>query len=166
MKTVYLSLGSNIGDREAMLHRALEALNAAGIAVTRTSSLYETEPQDLLHQPWFLNLVAECQTELFPLQLLRRVKKIEAEMGRTRSIAKGPRTIDIDILFYGSFIVQTPELTIPHPRLGERRFVLAPMAELAPDLRDPVTRRTMRDLLAATAGQAVRKIEYRPILPG
>ncbi len=157
MKTVYLSLGSNIGDREAMLRSAIEALNAAGITVHRRSSIYETEPMDVRAQPWFLNMAVECQTDLFPLQLLARLKKIEAQLGRRKTIAKGPRVIDIDIIFYGNFVIKTPALEIPHPRFRERRFVLAPLAELAPDLRDPVTKRTMADLLPKTATQKVRR---------
>ena len=166
MKTVYLGLGSNIGDSQQMLQSAIERLDAPDLRLKRVSSVYKTEPQERRSQHWFLNAAVEAETDLFPRQLLARIAKIEQQLGRRRMIANGPRTIDIDILFYGSFTVQTPELTIPHPRMAERRFVLAPMAELAPELRDPVTRRTMRDLLAATAGQAVRKIEFRPILPG
>lgn len=149
-----------------MLQAAIDRLDSSDLKVRRVSSVYKTEPQERRNQHWFLNAAVEAETDLFPRQLLARIAKIEQQLGRRRMLANGPRTIDIDILFYGSFIVQTPELTIPHPRLGERRFVLAPMAELAPDLRDPVTHRTMRDLLAATAGQAVRKIEFRPVLRG
>ena len=149
-----------------MLQAAIDRLDSSDLKVRRVSSVYKTEPLERRNQHWFLNAAVEAETDLFPRQLLARIAKIEQQLGRRRMLANGPRTIDIDILFYGSFIVQTPELTIPHPRLGERRFVLAPMAELAPDLRDPVTHRTMRDLLAATAGQAVRKIEFRPVLPG
>jgi 2-amino-4-hydroxy-6-hydroxymethyldihydropteridine diphosphokinase len=166
VKTVYLGLGSNIGNSQQMLQAAIDRLDSSDLRVRRVSSVYKTEPQERRNQHWFLNAAVEAETDLFPRQLLARIAKIEQQLGRRRMLANGPRTIDIDILFYGSFIVQTPELTIPHPRLGERRFVLAPMAELAPDLRDPVTHRTMRDLLAATAGQAVRKIEFRPVLPG
>jgi len=166
VKTVYLGLGSNIGNSQQMLQAAIDSLNSSDLRIQRVSSVYKTEPQERRNQHWFLNAAVEAETDLFPRQLLARIAKIEQQLGRRRMLANGPRTIDIDILFYGSFIVQTPELTIPHPRLGERRFVLAPMAELAPALRDPVTRRTMRDLLAATAGQAVRKIEFRPVLPG
>jgi len=166
VKTVYLGLGSNIGNSQQMLQAAIDSLNSSDLRIQRVSSVYKTEPQERRNQHWFLNAAVEAETDLFPRQLLARIAKIEQQLGRRRMLANGPRTIDIDILFYGSFIVQTPELTIPHPRLGERRFVLAPMAELAPELRDPVTRRTMRDLLAATAGQAVRKIEFRPVLPG
>ena len=159
MKTAYLSLGSNVDDREAHLRRALELLASEETRVVRTSSLYETEPQELRHQPWFFNLVAEIETRLFPMQLLVRAQKIEKELGRKRIVPKGPRTIDIDIVLYGSFVVDTPQLRIPHPGLQDRRFVLEPLAELAPDLRHPVTRRSVREMLAGTAGQIVRKLE-------
>lgn len=159
MKTVYLSLGSNLGDREATLRAAIQALPAAQVEVLRSSSLYETEPMDLRDQAWFLNLVVECRTELFPLQLLRRLQKIEAAFGRKRTVAKGPRTLDIDIVLYGRAIVKTASLEIPHPRYRERRFVLAPLAELSPQLRDPATNQTIAELLRATAQQQVRKLE-------
>jgi 2-amino-4-hydroxy-6-hydroxymethyldihydropteridine diphosphokinase len=158
LKTVYLSLGSNMGDRAAMLRQAVESLPGAGVEVVRTSSVYETEPVELRDQNWFLNMAVECRTGLFPLQLLRRLKKIEASLGRKRTVPKGPRTIDIDIVFYGRAVMGTPALEIPHPRFRERRFVLEPLAELAPDLRDPVTRRTVADLLEGTAGQNVRRL--------
>lgn len=157
MKTVYLSLGSNIGDRAALLRQAVEALQAAGVEVLRSSSLYETEPMGLREQNWFLNMVVECRTELFPLQLLRRLKKIENSLGRKRIIPNGPRTIDIDIILYGRAVMAVPALEIPHPRFRDRRFVLAPLAELAPELRDPITKRTIAALLAGTAGQKVRR---------
>ena len=158
-KTVYLGLGSNVGDREEMLQAAIDRLHSRELRIARISSVYETEPQGRRNQRWFLNLVAEARTDLFPRQLLGRIAKIEQELGRRRMLANGPRTIDIDILFFGGFVMETPELTIPHPRIAERRFVLAPMVELAPELRDPVTRRTMRELLAATAGQGVKKTD-------
>ncbi len=158
-KTVYLGLGSNVGNREEMLQRAIDRLHSRELRIVRVSSVYETEPQGRRNQRWFLNLVAEARTDLFPRQLLGRIAKIEQELGRRRMLANGPRTIDIDILFFGGFVVETPALTIPHPRIAERRFVLAPMVELAPDLRDPVTRRTMRELLAAMVGQDVKKVD-------
>lgn len=166
MKTVYLGLGSNVGEREQMLQAAIDRLESAEFRVLRVSSVYETEPQGQRNQRWFLNLVVEAETDLFPRQLLGRIAKIEQELGRRRMLANGPRTIDIDILFYGSFVVATPELQIPHPRFAQRRFVLAPMVELAPELRDPVTRRTMRELLPATAGQGLRKVEFRAVVRG
>jgi 2-amino-4-hydroxy-6-hydroxymethyldihydropteridine diphosphokinase len=157
LKTVYLSLGSNLGDREHRLHEAIQALAAAGVRAARVSSVYETEPIGIVGQGWFLNIVVEAETELFPVQLLSRIRKIELALGRRRGIDKGPRTIDIDILFFGNFIIDTAKLTVPHLRAHERRFVLAPMAELAPEYRHPVMRRTMRELLGALSGQQVRK---------
>lgn len=158
MKTVYLSLGSNLGDRERNLREAIRRLGEAGVRALRVSSLYETEPLDVRDQPWFLNLVLEAETELFPKQLLARIRKIELDLGRKRLRPKGPRTADIDILLYGDSVIETAELTVPHPRMAERRFVLEPLAELAPELRHPATRQTIRELLAGTAGQTVRKI--------
>ena len=166
MKTVYLGLGSNVGDREAMLQAAIDQLHAGDLSVVRVSPVYETEPMDRPNQPWFLNLVVEVKTDLFPLQLLARVAKIEKELGRRRTVAKGPRPIDIDILLYGNFVVETRSLVIPHERLDQRRFVLAPLLELAPDLRHPRSRRPLRDLLGPVSGQAVRKVKFQPVLPG
>ena len=164
-KTVYLGLGSNVGDREEMLQTAINRLHSPDLRIQRVSSVYETEPQGRRNQRWFLNLVAEARTDLFPRQLLGRIARIEQQLGRRRMLANGPRTIDIDILFFGGFIVETPALTIPHPRLAERRFVLAPMVELAPELRDPVTRRTMSELLLSTAGQRVKRVEVQVTVP-
>ncbi len=166
MKTIYLSLGSNQGNREAYLQEAIDRLSQARVCVLRISSVYETEPQDFPDQPWFLNLVLEASTELFPMQLLSRIQAIETELGRSRRIPKGPRTIDIDILLFGRFIVDAPRLVIPHPRLHQRRFVLEPLAEIAPELRHPVFRKSMRELLEGTKDQAVRKSAFRPALPG
>ena len=156
MKTIYLSLGSNIGDREANLRAAIESLDAARIRVLRVSPIYETAPVDYTGQRWFLNLVVEAETTLFPKQLLAATARIERELGRVRTVPKGPRTIDIDILLYGSATVRAPELEIPHPRMAERRFVLAPLADLAPALRHPVTRQTMREMLDAAPDQTIR----------
>ena len=164
-KTVYLGLGSNVGEREQMLQAAIDRLQSRELRILRVSSVYETEPQGRRNQRWFLNLVVEAETDLFPRQLLGRIARIEQQLGRRRMLANGPRTIDIDILFYGDFVVETPELKIPHPRFAERRFVLAPMVELAPELRDPVSRRTMRELLPATAGQGLRNVESRVRCP-
>lgn len=157
LETVYLSLGSNLGDREGHLRNALARLEAAEVRILRRSSVYETEPQDLRDQPWFLNLVVEAETRLFPLQLLARLQDIEREMGRRRITPKGPRTIDLDILFYGTFVVNTKELQVPHPRLDQRRFVLEPLAEIAPNLRHPVIGRTAREMLASLQPQVVRR---------
>lgn len=158
MKIAYLSLGSNLGERERALREAIVRLEAPGLKVRRVSSICETEPQDVRDQPWFLNAVVEIETELFPKQLLAHTAKVELEMGRKRNQPKGPRVIDIDILLYGNSIVAASELTIPHPRLAERRFVLEPLAELAPDLRHPVTKRSVREMLAGVGAQAVRKL--------
>jgi len=157
MKTVYLGLGSNLGDREASLRAALRALESPGLHILRVSPIYETEPMDVPGQNWFLNLVAEAETELFPLQLLHRTSKIEIQLGRRRLTPKGARVIDIDILLFGNAIIRKPRLEIPHPRFRERRFVLAPLADLAPQLRDPVSGKSVRELLEAVVGQAVRK---------
>jgi 2-amino-4-hydroxy-6-hydroxymethyldihydropteridine diphosphokinase len=156
LKQAFLSLGSNAGDREAHLLEALERLEAAGIHILRRSSIYETEPQDLPDQPWFLNLVVEVETELFPMLLLARIQAIELGMGRSREISKGPRPIDIDILLFGNFVIATRELQVPHPRMSERRFVLEPLAELAPDLPHPESKRTVREMLADTQAQIVK----------
>ena len=164
MKTVYLSLGSNLGSREAALQAALDQFQTRGGVIRRVSSVYETEPVDFRSQPWFLNLVAEAQTSLFPMQLLDRVRRIEQFLGRQRHIDKGPRIIDIDILFYGASVIRSSRLVVPHPRLADRRFVLAPMAELAPGLIHPVLRRTIKELLADLSGQAVRTVEFVPVL--
>jgi 2-amino-4-hydroxy-6-hydroxymethyldihydropteridine diphosphokinase len=158
MKIVYLGLGSNLGDREAMLQAAVRALESPRLHILRLSPVYETEPVDVSGQHWFLNQVAEAETDLFPLQLLHRTAKIEAQLGRRRLAPQGPRTIDIDILLYGNSIVTTPALEIPHPRFRARRFVLAPLADLAPELRDPVTRKTVRELLGELRGQTVSRI--------
>lgn len=157
MKRVYLGLGSNMGDRENLLQSALDALDTPDLQLKRVSSLYETEPIGFRAQGWFLNLVAEFDTELFPKQLLHRMQKVELSLGRVRSVKNGPRTIDIDILLYGNSVIKTGELEIPHPRYRERRFTLAPLAELNPGLRDPVTGQTMAEMLAAVTGQAIRR---------
>jgi len=147
-KRAYLCLGSNLAVRRRSIERALEEIRAEGVEVTRVSSLYESEPVDVTNQPWFLNCVAEVESELMPLQLLHRMQRVEQRLGRRRGVRRGPRTIDIDILLFGNHIVHTPVLTIPHPRMTERRFVLEPMRELAPELRHPVSRRTMTELLS------------------
>jgi len=158
LKTVYLSIGSNLGDRAANLAAAVEALQSPDLTILRASSVYETEPRDLPGQPWFLNQVLEAQTGLFPRQLLARTQKIERELGRKRGIVKGPRVIDIDVVLFGDSIVHTPDLEIPHPLMVQRRFVLEPLAELAPDLRHPQSRRAIRDLLADVTAQIVRRL--------
>jgi 2-amino-4-hydroxy-6-hydroxymethyldihydropteridine diphosphokinase len=149
-KTVYISLGSNLGDRAAMLARAITAMNSAGIRVARQSSFYITEPIGTPGQAWFLNAVAEAETSLPPLQLLHALLKIEWELGRRRITPHGPRTIDLDLLFYGSSVIRSKELEVPHPRLAQRRFVLVPLARIAPEFRHPTLHKSVTQLLAET----------------
>ena len=156
MKRIYLSLGSNLGDREANLRKAVERLAHLEISVLRESRIYETEPVDYLDQAWFLNEVVEAETALFPMQLLTRTARVERELGRTRTVAKGPRTIDIDILLYGEAVIRTSRLQVPHPRIAQRRFVLVPLAELAPDLRHPVAHLSVRQMLEKAPAAIVR----------
>ena len=156
MKRIYLSLGSNLGDRAENLRLAVERLAGPDLRVLRCSRIYETEPVDYLDQAWFLNQVVEAETTLFPLQLLSRTGRIERDLGRRRTLLKGPRTLDIDILFYAAAVMETARLSIPHPRIAERRFVLAPLAELAPDLRHPVTHRSVKQLLESAPAAVVR----------
>jgi 2-amino-4-hydroxy-6-hydroxymethyldihydropteridine diphosphokinase len=162
VKTVYLALGSNIGNRENNLRAAIENMASAGIRVVRESPIYETEPLGYTAQRWFLNMVAEAETALFPMQLLTRIGKIERTLGRVRTIPNGPRTIDIDILLYGTAVVRTPRLEIPHPRMHERRFVLAPLADLSPDLRHPVSRKTIRQMLHEAPPESLRHFNESP----
>ncbi len=148
MVTVYLGLGSNVGDREANIAEALKRLEEK-VAVEQVSSLYETEPVGYENQPDFLNAVCQGTTNLEPEELLAFVKQIEKTMGRASTVRFGPRSIDIDILFYDKIVMHTQDLTIPHPRLHERAFVLVPLAEIAPDLHHPVLTTTIRELLAS-----------------
>jgi 2-amino-4-hydroxy-6-hydroxymethyldihydropteridine diphosphokinase len=164
MKKTYLSLGSNLGDREKNLITALEKLQERRLRVAKISSIYETEPQDVRGQPWFLNLVAEAETEMLPMMLLAHIGRVEKSMGRHRQAAKGPRVIDIDILLFGKFVIETAQLVVPHERMTERRFVLEPMVELAPELRHPVLGKSMRELLAEVKGQSVKRIAGTAIL--
>jgi 2-amino-4-hydroxy-6-hydroxymethyldihydropteridine diphosphokinase len=148
-----IALGSNldsaIGDRTANLHRAIEQLRGLG-NVVRVSSFYDTAPVGYLEQPRFLNAAALLETELGALALLDELLAIELAMGRdrTRTVAKGPRVLDLDLILFGDLVLQTPMLTLPHPAMRERRFVLEPLAEIAPAMVDPVSGRTMAELLA------------------
>jgi len=158
LKIVYLGLGSNLGDRGENLRIAREHIAAPDLRVVRVSSIYETAPREVEDQPWFLNQVVECETDLFPRQLLSRLKRIERMMGRKKRARNSPREIDLDILLFADAVVKTPELEIPHPRMIERRFVLEPLAEIAPEKKHPVTKRTMKEMLGKVADQAVKRI--------
>lgn len=165
MKTIYLSLGSNVGGRERHLQAAIGQLSANAVRILRLSPVYESEPVDYTAQRWFLNLVVEAETNLFPMQLLSRIHRIERDLGRVRTVPKGPRTIDIDILFYGRLAMHTRLLEIPHPRMAERRFVLAPLADLAPGLRHPLTHQTVADLLETAPPAALRRVDFQLAVP-
>ena len=158
-KIVYLALGSNLGDREAELRTAIRKLNSRDLRITRVSSVYETAPMYKEDQPAFLNAVVEAETQLFPMRLLLRTANIEMEMGRRRNVKNGPRNIDVDILLFGNAVVESATLVIPHPRMHERRFVLEPLAELAPDLRHPALKMTVKELLAAVPFGGVRRTD-------
>ena len=158
--TVYLSLGSNLGDRQKNLRTAIGALAVAKVRVTRVSPFYETEPVDLREQPWFLNCVVQTETEIPPLDLLHALREIESGMGSKKLVPKGPRLIDLDMLLYGDETIDTPELQIPHPRMLIRKFVLIPLAEIAPNCKHPSWKesasRILKDLRDSSI---VRKFE-------
>jgi 2-amino-4-hydroxy-6-hydroxymethyldihydropteridine diphosphokinase len=146
-KLVYLSLGSNLGDRENYLREAISRLRQLG-EIKQVSGFYETQPVEVqTEQSWFLNCVLEMETELMPLAFLGRMLAVEQSMGRVRTEPKGPRTIDIDIVFFGNDVLDTPELTVPHPAMHHRRFVLEPLAEIAPAFMHPVLKYTVQELL-------------------
>jgi 2-amino-4-hydroxy-6-hydroxymethyldihydropteridine diphosphokinase len=146
-KMVYLSLGSNLGDREAQIREAIAHLQKLG-EVTSVSASYETEPVEVeREQPWYLNCAVAIETELPSPQFLTEMLGIEKSMGRNRAEPRGPRTIDIDIVFFGDDVLDTPELTVPHPAMQQRRFVLEPLAEIAPDMVHPVLKQKVRQLL-------------------
>ena len=160
---VYLGLGSNLGDREANLAQALK-LMPTEVTIGEVSSIYESEPVGYRDQPWFLNIVSCGYTELNPLRLLDYVKHMEEQLGRMLSFRNAPRPIDIDILFYGDETVETDLLTIPHPRIAERAFVLAPMVELEPDFLHPSKRQTMAQMLSIVPEpKRFRKRNWSPL---
>lgn len=157
-RIAYLSLGSNLSDREKHLRDAISRLEGAG-RVIAVSSFYETEPVEFTQQPWFLNCALALETNESPEHLMAGILRIEKELGRERTQKKGPRTIDIDILLYGEATIDSPKVTIPHPAMHERRFVLEPLAEIAADARHPVLEKNVRELLAELPpGAVVRKI--------
>ena len=146
--TIYLGLGSNMGNRQDNLDRALDLLSQR-LRIEKVSSVYDTEPEGDVNQPRFLNLACQAYTGLTPTGLLTLAKGIELKLGRTLGRPSVPRPIDIDILFYGDQVIETPELVIPHPRLTKRAFVLIPLAEIAPELVHPVNGKTVRQLMKA-----------------
>jgi 2-amino-4-hydroxy-6-hydroxymethyldihydropteridine diphosphokinase len=154
MTIVYLSLGSNVGDRPQNLRMAIAALDGAGVKVRRISKIYETEPVDYLEQDWFLNCVVEGETARTAAELLPGLRRIEMKMGSAKAFAKGPRIIDLDILYFDEAVIDSEGLQIPHPRMADRRFVLVPLAEIAPGLRHPVTQRTTAEMLQATSDRS------------
>lgn len=157
MTIAYLGLGTNLGDRLMNLGQAIQSLSAV-VTVLRSSRVYETLPVGFADQPKFLNQVAEIETELTPQDLLETVKHIELQMGRQKTFRDGPRLIDIDILFYGDRVIDLPNLTIPHPRLSTRAFVLAPLAELAPSLKHPVLGKTVVKMLEQVSQNGINLI--------
>jgi len=157
-QVAYLSLGSNVGNREKHLRDAIAKLESVGTIVA-VSSFYETEPVELTSQAWFLNCAVALETTETPEQLMTELLDIEQRMGRGRIQKKGPRTIDIDIVLFGDAVVQTPKLTIPHPAMHQRRFVLEPLAEIAPEAWHPILKRSVKELLETLpAGQIVRRV--------
>ncbi len=159
MTKIYIGFGTNLGDREKQLREALRRVGRA-VQITKTSPVYETEPWGVTAQPRFLNMVAEAETELGPEDVLRALQRIEHEMGRIRGMRYGPRIIDLDLLLYGDEVMATKDLTLPHPRIAERRFVLLPLVELAPDLVHPELGMTMRELLERVPDEGGERVYH------
>jgi 2-amino-4-hydroxy-6-hydroxymethyldihydropteridine diphosphokinase len=145
---VYILFGSNLGDRRERIESGLRRMEESGVRFTAQSSIYETEPVGLDDQPWFLNLVARGETTLLPRRLLAACQDAEAAEGRVPTARFGPRTLDVDVLLYGTRQIDEPDFTVPHPRMHERRFVLVPLVEIAADLADPRDGRRFADILA------------------
>ncbi len=159
MQTAYISAGSNLGNRKENLELALQSLSEQN-SILLVSSFFETEPVGYLDQPWFLNIAIAVETRFAPLELLRQCQHIEKSGGRVRTFPNAPRTLDLDILLIDTLIMKDPELIIPHPRIQDRKFVLQPLAQIAPDLIHPVLHKSIRSLLLdCTDPSAVRLVE-------
>ncbi|MBC7924034.1 MAG: 2-amino-4-hydroxy-6-hydroxymethyldihydropteridine diphosphokinase, partial [Bryobacteraceae bacterium] len=158
-----------LGDRGAHLQEAVQQLHGENFQVTKVSGVYENPPMYVEDQPSFFNIAVEAETSLPALAVLERAAEIEVGTGRVRVIRNGPRVIDIDVVLYGDEVIATPRLTVPHPRMNERRFVLQPLAEIAPGLRHPVSGKSVEELLAAVSDQLCRRDAFRlsiPRMPG
>jgi 2-amino-4-hydroxy-6-hydroxymethyldihydropteridine diphosphokinase len=155
MFLAYLSLGSNLGDRFRLLQEAISGLQKKAGRVKRISSFYETEPVGKTDQPFFLNVCVELTTKLKPQALLKICQAIEYELGRRRKEKWGPRTADLDLLLYGNHVINTPKLILPHPEISKRRFVLVPLAEIAPNSRHPILKKSIRELLKECADTSI-----------
>lgn len=161
MITVYVALGSNIGNREKNLREAIRLLGKSGILIARISAIYETEPVDYLDQPWFLNAVIEARTNFPAVQLLAILRSIESQMASKKAFPKGPRLIDLDILLYGDDTIAMPDLQVPHPRMLLRNFVLVPLAEIAPALRHPSWTASAAELLSRSSDRSIVRLASR-----
>lgn len=158
--TAYIALGSNIGDRERNLREAKRHLQNASLRIVQSSQFYETEPVDYLDQDWFLNAVLRAETDLAPADLLHTMRHIETQMGSRKAFDKGPRLIDLDLLLYDDAVIDTPELRVPHPRMLARKFVLVPLAEIAPNLRHTTWPANAAEMLRRTSDRSeVRRYE-------
>lgn len=156
MSTAYISIGSNLGDRLEYTREAIRKIKQSKeIEIRKTSSVYETQPAEYKNQPWFLNMILEIKTTLDPLSLLELLSGIENLMGRKRNQRYGPRNIDLDLLLYDDLVLNSDKLTLPHPRMDQRRFVLVPLAEIAPKLVHPLLKKTIRRLLEELPTESV-----------
>ncbi len=155
MAKVYLGLGSNEGEKGQNIQKALISLERWGLKILRSSKLYETEPIGVKDQPWFYNMVSLAETVLAPEEVLKAIYSIELSLKRERKVKWGPRTIDIDILFYDDDVVSMEGLKIPHPAIAERNFVLVPMNEIAPEFVHPVSKKSINQLLKECTDKAI-----------
>jgi 2-amino-4-hydroxy-6-hydroxymethyldihydropteridine diphosphokinase len=162
IQKVYISTGSNLGDRKAYLDRAVSALARIG-AISQISPCFETEPVGFPDQPWFLNQAIELETRLSPRRLLKYCQRIEASCGRSRTFPNAPRTLDIDILLYGDLLINSPDLVIPHPRLVDRRFVLEPLARIASHVMHPALGKSIGSLLEACRDSSEVRLATKPV---